>query len=152
MHPADEDLELYFLLRLSPTLISSIESHILECEICREKVQRLSASLHERRRAAERFHDVRVSLEGGLSIRILEGPAIPGRIVHISEDEMVLGVSEPLLPGIFVQIRIGPRIVMGQVTHCAPAQREFHVTFEIQSVFLIPRRESLGEDPGTGDT
>jgi len=148
MHPADEDLELYYLLRLSPNLISSIESHILECEICREKVQRLSGSLQERRLAAERLHDVRVSLEGGLSIRVLEGTAIPGRILHVSENEMILGVSEPLLPGIFVQIRVGRRIIMGQVTHCAPVQGQFQVTFEIESIFLIPRRESLGEDPG----
>lgn len=148
MHPADEDLELYYLLRLSPTLISSIESHILECEICREKVQRLSESLQERRRAAERLHDVRVSLEGGLSIRVLEGAAIPGRILHIAENEMILSVSEPILPGIFVQIRVGTRIIMGQVTRCALTKGQFQVTFEIESVFLIPRRESLDKDPG----
>jgi len=55
-------------------------------------------------------------------------------------------------PGVFVQIRVGTRIIMGQVTHCAPLRGEFQVTFEIESIFLIPRRESLSGDPGTGET
>jgi len=54
MHPSDEDLELYYLHRLSPALIASIESHILECEICKEKVQRLSGSVGEIQRAVGR--------------------------------------------------------------------------------------------------
>src|SRR6185295_290959 len=104
-HPLDEDLELYYLLRLSPNINSSIETHISEGEICKEKMERLAQLGRDgRKQAAGRLRDVRVSLEGGLSIRVLAGAALPGRLIHLSESEMKLGLEEALLPGIFVQI------------------------------------------------
>jgi len=67
-HPLDEDLELYYLLRLSPNINSSIETHISECEICKEKIERFAQLGRDgRKQATGRLQDVRVSLEGGLS-------------------------------------------------------------------------------------
>ena len=139
MHPSDEDLELYYLLRLSPALIASIKSHILECEICKEKVQRLSESVEEIQRAVGRFHDVRV-------FRVLEGAVLPGQVLHISETEMKLELPEPLLLGTFVQVRVGTKMIMGKATHCVPLLEKFQVSVEIDSIFLIPRRGTTGED------
>ena len=98
-----------------------------------------------------RIQDVRVLLDGGFSIRVLEGSPIAGRILLLSENEIKLGLSEALLPGLFVQVRMGTRIIMGKVVTCVPSGDGFHVFVEIESIFLMPLRGSTDEGPGSAD-
>jgi len=149
LHPLDEDLELYFLLRFSPHHISSVESHVSECELCQEKIRRLAESRRDSGKpVTEWLRDMRALPGGSLSIRVLETSpvAFTGRILDVHENEVILASPDALLPGTFLQIRIGSRIILGQVRSCAPSSGEFLVSVEIQSIFLIPR----GSGPGEG--
>jgi len=149
LHPLDEDLELYYLLRFSPHHISSVESHVSECEQCQEKIQRLAQSRRESGKpVTEWLRDMRALPGGSLSLRVLEtsSVAFTGRILDVHENEVILASPDALQPGVFLQIRIGSRIILGQVRSCTPDAGGFHVGVEIQSIFVIPRGKGPGED------
>jgi len=149
-HPREEDLELYYLLRFSPHQISSIESHLSECALCEDKVQRFAHShLYGAEIDPAHVPDMRVPLGGALEIRVIGSDvSVTGRILDICENEMKLGLREPLVPGAFAQTRIGSRIVMGQVRSCTRHGEEFHVSIAIDNIFLIPRGAAPDDDSG----
>ena len=153
MHPEDEDLELYYLLRFSPHQITAIESHVLECDFCQSKIQALEHSLHDRgNNASERIHDKGISLRATRSIHVLERSAtLTGQILDISGNTMKLNLSEFLYPGVFIQTRIGTRMITGQARYCAHIGQEFHVGVEIESIFVVTSKGQSGEDPRSTD-
>jgi PilZ domain-containing protein len=119
--------------RLPPDQMSTMESHILECESCLEKLLRLAQP-----------RDVLASRGAALSIRVLDGSAAghAGHLLDISRNGMTVRLSEALQPGTLVQAYIGTRIIlMAQVRCCTPREGEFHVSVEIKNVFLIPRKD-----------
>jgi hypothetical protein len=88
----------------------------------------------------DRRHEVRVPIDAPISIRTLDQSAsvLTGRIVNISGKGLRLKLSGAVEPGMFVQARIGNRIIMAQVRYCLPEGLEFHAGIEIKDVFPIP--------------
>ena len=154
MHPEDEDLELYYLLRFSPHQITAIESHVSECEFCRGRIRVFAQSRHgKRNQAADRIRDRRIALTAASSIRVLESAtALTGQILDISGNEMKLKLSDSLHPGVFVQTRIGTRIITGQVRYCDNNGQEFHAGVEIESIFVVTSKGEPRDDPRSMDS
>jgi hypothetical protein len=58
--------------------------------------------------------------------------------VNVSKRGLKFQVSDALEPGVTVQVRLGGKIIMGEVRYCSAHGGEFHVGVEIQDVFPIP--------------
>lgn len=130
-HVHEDDLELYVRGRLEPRHTSLLESHLLECQSCR---QRLSESIglkmplqtsgvakqkEKYERSELRFGTGDEAIVQELNPLSLERHKV--RIVDISRTGLGILAPKPSLPGTVVQIRIKDTTEVGEVRHCSPS-------------------------------
>lgn len=147
MHPSDDDLRLYSLLRLPVNQSKTIQLHLLGCEECQRRMSSLTRQ-GEASGAFEERKDPRTAAGAPVSVRILNppGPMLRGWLLEVSKHGLKLALLESLHAGTQVQVRLGKQIVMAQARHCRKHDRGFEVGFEIQDVFLIPGQDTADED------
>ncbi len=152
MHPPDDELRQFHLRSLSPDETAMIETHLSDCKVCHQTLERFQASQkQETSEVGERRRDLRVPLGVDFTVRVLEPSAVPlsGRILDISKNGLKISVTARLKPGQYVQTRLGGRIVMAEVRYCTPEGDRFLVGLEIKDVFVIPGTDDASQDPGT---
>src|SRR5580765_4464630 len=129
IHIQEDDLELYAWGRLELERIAAAESHLLECESCR---QLLSVRLEQRlavppldapeSNSATRRCEPRFSAEGEATVQELHPLSLDRhkvKIVNVSKNGLGILGPKAILPGTIVQLRISDTIELGNVRYCA---------------------------------
>lgn len=128
-HAHDEELVLYVQGRLEPQRLSVLDSHLFDCDICREKLSRSIGSqlvLHligkaktdeTRERAEPRFTTGSEAIVQELSPLSFDRQKV--KIVDISKNGLGILAPKAVLPGTIVQVRINTAIELGEVRHCS---------------------------------
>ena len=87
----------------------------------------------------ERRSDPRQPAEQPATIKLLNPLHPAGRIaatvVDISKGGLRLRLNQSLMPGTLVQIRLGEKLLLGEIRYCTPAGEEFHAGVRLQDVF-----------------
>ena len=129
VHIHEEDLELYARGRLQLERIATAESHLLECESCR---QLLSERLGQRLTpppikapesdSATRRCEPRFSAEGEATVQELHPLSLDRhkvKIVNVSRNGLGIVGPKAILPGTIVQLRISDTIELANVRYCS---------------------------------
>lgn len=143
MHPSDEDLESYYWHRLPSEQIPAIESHVLICGLCLDKLLSFTQPPPvSGKQAKEARGRASFSIGADLSIRVFDrtNQRLTGKVLDFSKNVLRIKLTESLHPGLWVQAHIDTRIIMAMVRYCVPHAQEFHVSLEINNIFLIPAR------------
>jgi hypothetical protein len=129
VHIHEDDIELYLRGRVKPERLSSVEAHLLECELCQAHLSdcvgpKLALPSSEgadsgagQKRAEERFNT-----EGEGTLQELDPLSMESykiRIVNVSKSGLGIVSAKPLLPGTIVKIRIKGSVELGNVRYCA---------------------------------
>ena len=137
LHIHEDDLELYLRGRVEAERVSSIEQHLLECNICRLQ---LSSSLGQRlaiqmisgpkgdstqKRSEPRFD---TKGEGTLQeIHPLSFARYNVKIVNVSKNGLGLVSPKAILPGTIVQLRIKDIVELANVRYCSASEEGFRI-------------------------
>lgn len=128
VHPHEDDLVLYLRGRLESERRSSIERHLLECNICRDSLSALgqSLALHltqgtkvepTQKRSEERF-----STEGEATLQEFHPLSLDRhkvKIVNVSKNGLGILSPKAILLGTIVQLRIKDTVELGNVRYCS---------------------------------
>jgi hypothetical protein len=129
IHASYDGLVRYIQGQLAPELISVIEPHLLDCDICRETLSKSIRSqlmLHhvgkakadqKRERSEPRFSAGSEAIVQDLSPLSLDRQRV--KIVDISKNGVGILASKAALPGTIVQVRINTAIELGEVRYCS---------------------------------
>jgi hypothetical protein len=129
VHASYDDLVRYVQGRLEPKRLSAIDPHLLECEICRERLSRNIGSqmtLHlvakakadlKRERSEPRFSMGSEAIVQNLSPLSLDRRKV--KIVDISKNGLGILASNAALPGTIMQVRINTAVELAEVRHCS---------------------------------
>jgi len=126
-HMHDDVLELYARGRLECAQLTTVDSHLLGCERCRERLgQRVALIGHyhpghtkedsKQRRSEKRFVTGDDAVIQALNPLSMKRHVV--RILDISKHGVGIRIVEPLLPGTIVQIRTGSAVEIGEVRNC----------------------------------
>lgn len=127
-HASYDDLVRYIQGRLEPKRLSVIDPHLLDCEICRERLSRNIGSqltLHlagkakadqKRERAEPRFSLGSEAIVQNLSPLSLDRQKV--EILDISKNGLGILASKAALPGVIMQVRINTSVELAEVRHC----------------------------------
>ena len=128
VHIHEDDLELYTQGRLELERIAMAESHLLECESCR---QLLSERLGQRlafhpiktpeSNSATRRCEPRFSAEGEATVQELHPLSLDRhkvKVVNVSRNGLGILGPKAILPGTIVQLRINGTVELGNVRYC----------------------------------
>ncbi len=155
MHIREEDIEQYALGRSSPDQAKNIESHLAECEICKNKlmeVEDFASQLAELSRPnansgeRDRRREHRVTVEDRAFMHVLDPLSSTRedvRILDLSKTDLKLCVPEFLQPGTTVQVHLKSSFVLGEVRYCSQVGTEFHAGIRITDIFPQPMSDSL---------
>jgi predicted anti-sigma-YlaC factor YlaD len=150
MHIREEDLKLYALRRSQPDQTPSIESHLAECEHCRNKltqVELFAKQLAELGRLqgsegqTDRRREPRFEVDAPASMQVLNPLStnrVDVRILNLSKRGLRLSVTEFLQKGTIVQVLTKGSSMLGEVCHCSRVGTEFQVGILITEVFPNP--------------
>jgi len=87
----------------------------------------------------ERRADPRQPAEQPATIKLLNplhtSERISATVVDISKGGLRLRLDQSLMPGMLVQIRLGEKLLLGEIRYCTPAGDEFHAGVRLQDVF-----------------
>jgi hypothetical protein len=132
VHIHEDDLELYTQGRLELEHIAIAESHLLECESCR---QLLAERLGQRlallpTRAPESNsttgrREPRFSAEGEATVQELHPLSLDRhkvKIVNVSKNGLGILGPKAILAGTIVQLRINDTIELANVQYCSPLE------------------------------
>lgn len=125
-HIHDDDLTIYVRGGLNSEGLYALESHLSECEVCREalsscvgvqlRLRYTGKRLDGQPRSEPRFEtDDEASLQQ-LHPLSFERQAV--KVVNVSRHGIGLIVAKPIYPGAIVQIRVGKSVELGEVRHC----------------------------------
>jgi hypothetical protein len=137
-HIHEDDLELYLRGRLELERTSSVEQHLLECNICREFLsvclgQQVAIHLLQgtKSESAHKRSEPRFSAEGEAILQEIHPLSLDRQkvlIVNISKNGLGILSPKPILPGTLVQLRIKDHVELGNVRYCsAPGDDGFRV-------------------------
>ena len=125
VHSHEDDLELYVRGRLEPGHASTVESHLLECQLCREQVSRCVCILLIRHPIGRKESNERSEprLRTGDNALFQElNPFSTHRqivkIVDVSKNGLGILARKSVLPETIVQVRINNNIEIGEVRYC----------------------------------
>ena len=128
-HVHEDEIELYLRGGLEPERASSAESHLLECESCRQLLseclgQRLAlhAIKTAKSAAAQKRSEPRFDTAGEGTVQELHPLSLDRqkiKIVNMSKNGLGIVVSKAILPGTIVQLRIKDRVELGNVRYCS---------------------------------
>ena len=128
-HAHEDDLELYVRGRLAPERVSALDSHLLECRTCRERLARSiglqlivhptgkAKSKEKDERSEPRFNTGDDAIFQELSPLSLERQDV--KIVDVSKNGVAILTPRSVMPGTIVQVRIKNNVELGEVRHCA---------------------------------
>jgi hypothetical protein len=127
-HVHEDDLELYLCGRLEPERAPIAESHLLECESCRQLLseclgQRLAlhAIKTAKSAAAQKRSEPRFDTAGEGTLQELHPLSLDRqkiKIVNMSKNGLGIVVPKAILPGTIVQLRIKDTVELGNVRYC----------------------------------
>jgi hypothetical protein len=125
----DEHLESYVRGQLEAKCISALESHLSECQACREKLSHSIASeliLHNlgRSKSEETYErsEPRFSTGASAILQELSPWSVERRkveIVDISKNGIGILSPKSVFPGTIVQVRIRATVELAEVRHCS---------------------------------
>jgi hypothetical protein len=128
VHSHEDDLELYVRGRLEPGYASTVESHLLECQLCREQVSRCvcillirqpierTKSKRKYERSEPRFCTGDDALFQELNPLSMHRQNV--KIVDVSKNGLGILARKSVSPGTIVQVRIQNNIEIGEVRYC----------------------------------
>jgi hypothetical protein len=129
VHAHEDDLELYTHGRLERQCKSVVESHLLECQICRQRLSQcigMQLNLHPTGQSKSQERDLRSELRfstGDVAVLQELSPLSLDRqqinIVDVSRNGLGIVAPKALLPGTIVQVRINTNVELGEVRHCS---------------------------------
>lgn len=144
VHVQEDDIELYVRGLLEPGHTSTLESHLLECQDCRERVSRcigLQLILHPvgRKKSQEKHQRSEPRFRAGddafiqeLSPLSLDRQKV--RIVDVSKNGLGILAPKAVLPGTIVQVRIKNTVELGEVRHCKESRdNEYRIGLRLHS-------------------
>ncbi|MGD1096777.1 MAG: PilZ domain-containing protein [Bryobacteraceae bacterium] len=152
-HILEENLELYVLGSLSPEQALGIESHLGECQTCKNKlieVENFARQLSDlgRRQGSEgemeRRREYRIAVDDRAFMRLvgpLSSTRVDVQILDVSRNGLRLCVPEFLQLGTIVQVHLKGSVMLGEVRYCSQVGtefHEFHVGVRITEVFPNP--------------
>ena len=129
VHASYDDLVRYIQGRLEPKRLSAIDPHLLDCEICRERLSRsigAQLTLHlagkvkadqKRERSEPRFSLGSEAIVQNLSPLSLDRQKV--KILDISKNGLGILASKAALPGVIMQVRINNAVELAEVRHCS---------------------------------
>jgi hypothetical protein len=129
VHASYDDLVLYIQGRLALERLSVIDPHLLDCDICRERLSKTIESqlmLHfvgkakadqKRERSDPRFSTGSDAIVQNLSPLSLDRQKVT--IVDISKNGLGIVASKAALPGTIMQVRINTAVELGEVRYCS---------------------------------
>jgi len=130
VHVSEDDVQLYVRGHLELGHISALESHLLECQTCRELLSQglgLELRLHAlgRTKAAEKYKRSEPRFNTGddailqeLSPLSLDRHKV--KIVNVSRNGLGILAPKSSWPGTLAQVRIKNNVELGEVRHCSP--------------------------------
>jgi hypothetical protein len=126
-HIHDDELTIYVRGGLDPEKISSLESHLSECAICKDtlatcvgiqfRLHYTGRGLGGQQRLEPRFETRDEAILQQLSPLSFERQRV--KLINVSRNGIGLLAANPLFPGVIVQLRIGKSVELGEVRHCA---------------------------------
>ena len=128
-HINDEHIELYALGQLDPEQTSTVESHLSDCQSCREQFSQAIGSqlnLHQigrtkskgkYKRSEPRFSAGDQAFLQELSPLSFDRQTV--KIVDLSRNGMGIVAPKSVFPGTIVQVRIKSAVELGEVRHCS---------------------------------
>ena len=129
VHIHEDDLELYARGRLEPEHTSTVESHLLECQSCRDRFSQcigLKLSLHligttkseaKYERSEPRFCAGDHAVVQEINPLSIDRQAV--EILDVSRNGLGILAPKSILPGTIVQVRIKSTVELGEVRHCS---------------------------------
>jgi hypothetical protein len=128
VHIHEDDLDLYVRGRLEPDHTSTVESHLLECQTCQDRLSRrigLQLALHPtgRTKSEGKYERSELRFRTGDNARFQELNPLSVdcqnvKIVDVSKNGLGLLAPRSVLPGTIVQVRVGNNIEIGEVRFC----------------------------------
>jgi hypothetical protein len=128
VHIHEDDLELYTQGRLEPERKATVESHLLECECCRQLLsdglgQRLTLPLIKapEPNSRQKRREARFSAEGEATVQELHPLSLDRhkvKVVNVSRTGLGILGPKAILPGTIVQLRINGTVELGNVRYC----------------------------------
>jgi predicted anti-sigma-YlaC factor YlaD len=125
----DDDLELYLGGRLHSERTASVEQHLLECNICRERLSecvghRLSLYLLQQTEPeqTQKRSEPRFSTEGEATVQEIHPLSLERhkvKVVNVSKSGLGILSPKAIFPGTIVQLRIQDSIELGNVRYCS---------------------------------
>lgn len=145
VHSHEDDLELYVRGRLGPERTCAVESHLLECQICRNTLSRCigieritqaaagnRSNVHQQSRASFARGDAATVQE----IHPLSLNKWRAKILNTSNQGLGILAPKSVLPGTIVQIRIHSAVELADVQHCSPwGGKGFQISLRLHSGF-----------------
>jgi hypothetical protein len=131
VHAHDDDLELYVRGRLEAGHVSNLESHLLECRVCRERLSdcigllplklnptgKKTSPQEKGRRSEVRFSSGDRAIFQELNPLSVERQEV--KIVDVSKNGLGILAPRSVLPGTIVQVRIRDDVEIGEVRYCS---------------------------------
>jgi predicted anti-sigma-YlaC factor YlaD len=127
VHVHEDDLELYIRGNLEPERIPLTESHLSECESCRQLLsdclgQRIAfhAAKTPLSEATQRRSEPRFSSESEATLQELHPLSLERhkvKIVNVSKNGLGVVSQKPIFPGTIVQLRNKDKIELGNVRY-----------------------------------
>lgn len=129
VHIHEDDLEMYARGRLEPGHTPSVESHLLKCKTCQERLSQCIGSqliLHAVGKAKSKLKyersELRFSAGDDAVLQELSPLSLDRQtveIVDISKNGLGILAPKSVLPGTIVQVRIKGAVELGEVRHCS---------------------------------
>src|SRR5579863_594911 len=132
VHASYDDLVRYIQGRLKAERLSVVDLHLLDCDICRERLSKTIGSqlmLHfvgkakadqKRERSEPRFSTVSEAVVQNLDPLSFDRENV--RIVDISKNGLGIVAAKAALPGTIVQVRINAAVELGEVRYCSACE------------------------------
>ena len=146
VHAHEDDLELCVYGRLEPQHTSTLESHLLECKICREHLSRrigLSLRLNPSggAKSAEKYERSELRFRTGdrALLRALNPLSMDRhsiKIVDVSKNGLGILAPKSVFPGTIVQVQIQNDVELGEVRYCtASGDGEYRIGLGLHGRF-----------------
>ena len=144
MHMHEQDLELYVSERLPPSEMSTVESHLSACGVCRHKlseaVDALTQTVGRGHQPAgkERRKEPRIATGEAGSVQSIvpfTNESLEVQILNVSRGGMKLHSGKSLDPGMMVKIRIKNVVAFGEVRYCTFVGIGYTIGIKIENVY-----------------
>jgi hypothetical protein len=163
VHASYDDLAHYIQGRLAPERLSVIDPHLMDCDICRERLSKTIGSqlmLHfvgkakadqKRERSEPRFSTESEAIVQSLSPLSLDRQKV--KIVDISKNGLGIVASKAALPGTIMQVRINTAVELAEVRYCSACDgngyriglRFIAVSEEREEHFVVRHEATVGD-------